>query len=91
MSEILDEYKEENQENSRKNLTFIRLMGVLVLVVLFGIYVGDMLFGKSSLDVLLNLQMDKEDLQKKVLHLKAENAKLQKDYLELYQLDSESQ
>ncbi len=74
-----------------KNVAILKIVGILLLVVVFGIYVGDMLFGTSSLDVLLNLQMDKEDLQKKVLHLKAENAKLQKEYFELYQLDFESQ
>jgi len=46
--------------------------------------------GKSSLDVLLNLQTDKETLSNKVMELKNKNAVLQKEYFELKDLDPDS-
>ncbi len=87
MDEILDEYENKKIEKNNKSLIFLKLFGLVILVVLFGIYVGNMLFGKSSLDVLLNLQEDKKKLINRVYHLKKENARLQKEYFELKQLD----
>ncbi len=91
MSEILDEYERDNVRKKQQNYIIVKSVGLFVLVVLFGIYVGDMLFGKSSLDVLLSLKVDKEELQKKVLTLKKENARLHKDHLGLVQLTQETQ
>ena len=90
MSEILEEYEEEKVKRFYTSRLILKLFGVGVLVVLFGIYVGDLLFGRSSLDVLLGLQSDKELLERKVYELKHENAKLQKEYFELKQLDPDS-
>lgn len=89
MSEILNEYESGSIKKAYKNKTYLKLVGLGVLVILFGIYVGDMLFGKSSLDVLLNLQDDKSNLEQSVKKLKKDNAVLQKKYFELKQLDPE--
>jgi len=92
MSEILEEFEEEIDKGDSKELFFyLKIFSLLVVVVGFGIYVGDMLFGKSSLDVLLNLQADKEILQKSVEAFKQENAILQKEYFELKDLDPENE
>jgi len=92
MSEILEEFEEEIDKRDSKGLFFyLKIFSLLVVVVGFGIYVGDMLFGKSSLDVLLNLQADKEILQKSVEAFKQENAILQKEYFELKDLDPENE
>ncbi|HJE66223.1 hypothetical protein [Campylobacter avium] len=42
-----------------------------------------MLFGQSSLDTLLSLQATKEELNKRIVWLKKQNAEAQKDYFEL--------
>ncbi len=84
---ILDEYGEGEIRKLNKDKMLVRLFFLLLLVVFFGIYIGDMLFGRSSLDVLLELQMQKEGLQKQVIYLENQNAKLQKEYFELKQLD----
>ena len=92
MSEILEEFEEEIGKRDSKGVFFyLKIFSLLVVVVGFGIYVGDMLFGKSSLDVLLNLQADKEILQKSVEAFKQENAILQKEYFELKDLDPENE
>jgi cell division protein FtsB len=91
MSEILEEFEEEIEKRESKSASFyLKIFSLLVIVVGFGIYVGDMLFGKSSLDVLLNLQSDKQILQQSVENLKKENAILQKEYFELKDLDPDS-
>ncbi len=92
MSEILEEFEEEIDKRDSKGVSFyLKIFSLLVVVVGFGIYVGDMLFGKSSLDVLLNLQSDKQILEKSVETFKQENAILQKEYFELKDLDPESE
>ncbi len=71
MSEILEEFEEEIEKRESRSVSFyLKIFSLLVVVVGFGIYVGDMLFGKSSLDVLLNLQSDKQILQQSVENLK---------------------
>ncbi len=91
MSEILEEFEEEIEKRESRSVSFyLKIFSLLVVVVGFGIYVGDMLFGKSSLDVLLNLQSDKQILQQSVENLKKENAILQKEYFELKDLDPDS-
>lgn len=90
MSEILEEYEAKAIKKLHKNRLALKMAALGILVIIFGVYVGNMLFGKSSLDVLLNLQTQKEYLQKSVIDLKKENARLQKQYFELRQLDPES-
>ncbi len=72
---------------SQKNMPIIKLLFSIGIVILLGIYIGDTLFGKSSLNVLLILQDDKSRLKRRVVELKEENSILQKKYFELYQLD----
>ena len=92
MSEILEEFEEQTQKRDSKGVSFyLKVFSLLVLVVGFGVYVGDMLFGKSSLDVLLNLQSEKQILERSVDTFKEQNAILQKEYFELKDLDPESE
>ncbi len=85
MSEVLDEF--EDERGSSGFFFYLKILGLALIVLLFGLYIGDVLFGKSSLDVLLNLQEDKDTLMVKIQSLKEENAVLQKEYFELRQLD----
>ena len=56
-------------------------------ILLFGIYVGILLYGENSLTVLNHLKEKKEMLKQEEKHLKAENQKLQKELFELKQLE----
>lgn len=90
MSEILDEY--DNTDGIfHKILKYIRptLRYVIatICVAMFAFYVGNMMFGKRSLDVMLSLQSKKERLSEDVEILKKMNARLQKDYFELQGLE----
>ncbi len=86
MSEVLDEF-EEGSKSSFDKLFYGKLLLLVLLVIAFGIYVGDVLFGKSSLEVLLDLQDKKSELIKNVQEIKEQNAILQKEYFELKQLE----
>lgn len=85
MSDILEEYNDK--EKGLGFFLYLKVIALAFVVLLFGLYIGDVLFGKSSLDILLNLQEDKDTLVVKIKNLKDENAILQKEYFELRQLD----
>jgi cell division protein FtsB len=91
MSELLEEFEDETTKETKKEPSFyFKILTLVVIIIGFGIYVGDMLFGKSSLDVLLNLQEAKEQYKLGVEKLKEENAILQKEYFELKDLDPDN-
>ena len=56
-------------------------------ILLFGIYVGVLIYGENSLTVLNQLKEKKEGLTLEEKILKEENQKLQKEYFELKQLE----
>lgn len=56
---------------------------IALAVVMAALFVGEMLFGKNSLEVYLNLQKNEASLEKKIYQLKNQNATLQKKYFEL--------
>jgi cell division protein FtsB len=87
MSKVLDNYEEEDEGGEDTALFYLKIIALAIVVLGFGLYIGDVLFGKSSLDVLLNLQEDKDTLGAKIQSLKEENAVLQKEFFELRQLD----
>lgn len=59
----------------------------MVCIIALGIYVGDILFGERSLEVLNKLQEEKRFLSEDIIKLKDKNAQLQKEYLEKKALD----
>ncbi len=56
-------------------------------ILLFGIYVGVLMYGENSLTVLNQLKEKKYRLSLEDKALKIENQKLQKEYFELKQLE----
>lgn len=56
-------------------------------ILLFGIYVGVLMYGENSLTVLNQLKEKKESLSLEDKVLKIENQRLQKEYFELKQLE----
>ncbi|RLA80696.1 MAG: hypothetical protein DRG78_10510 [Epsilonproteobacteria bacterium] len=63
---------------------------VLVFIVLgFGIYLGVLLYGTNSLEVLFGLQDYEEYLNSEIFRLKDENAELQREYFELKEISAQ--
>jgi len=56
-------------------------------ILLFGIYVGILIFGENSLTVLNQLKEKKQGLIQEEKSLKIENQRLQKEFFELKQLE----
>ena len=91
------DFVQNERKNFKERLNFINpfspfkqifsAIALIVCVVLAGIFVGDVLFGKRSFEVLRRLQQEKAFLFTDVERLKKENAELQKLYLERRSLD----
>ncbi len=79
--------KEFSFTSKRKLFFIIKISFLVILVVGLGIYIGDLLFGKNSLEVLLGLDEQKSVLQQDIKKYKHDNAVLQKNYFELLQLE----
>lgn len=72
---------------SRLNFSVLKALIIILIVISLGIYIGNILFGKNSIEVLNALEYDKSRLQEVIIKLKNDNAALQKEYFELRQLD----
>jgi len=64
----------------------LALLGVLAL----GIYIGILLFGDNSLEVLLSIEEYQDYLNTEVENLKDANSQLQKEYFELKELERDT-
>jgi len=75
--------KEEGIADFSLKTFLVTIIGIL----LFGIYVGVLMYGENSLTVLNQLKEKKRNLIQKERALKVENQRLQKVYFELKQLE----
>lgn len=89
MNEILDELPKPKRVNQAYWSYFV-FAGLTIFVLAAGIYVGNTLFGKRSLDVMLDLYAQRDTLKHEVSKLQEQNAALQKEYFELKGLDPDS-
>ena len=64
----------------------LKIIFVIVAAFLFLIYIYNLMFGQRSYTRLIDLQNEYKTLQKSVKDLKKQNAKLQKEYFELKEL-----
>jgi len=91
MSDLLDEIEAEQSLPKRYfGLSWKKLSLFSLIVTLSGIYIGIILFGENSLQVLLNLEEYENFLYQEVSTLKVQNASLQKELFELNELDPDS-
>jgi cell division protein FtsB len=74
-------------EKGLAGLSLQTLLFTTIAILLFGIYVGVLMYGENSLTVLLHLQEKKMALQQEARLLKSQNQQLQKEYFELKQLE----
>ena len=58
-----------------------------IVVVLFGVYISNLIYGNNSLRIVTNLKEERKYLQEEILVLKKENALLHKRYLEWEDVD----
>jgi cell division protein FtsB len=65
----------------------LKIVLVILLSFLFGIYIFNLLFGEKSFSRMVDLEKEYKTLDKKVKDLKKENTILQKEYFELKELE----
>ena len=75
--------KEEGIADFSLKTFLVTMIGIL----LFGIYIGVLMYGENSLTVLNQLKEKKRNLIQDERALKVENQRLQKVYFELKQLE----
>ena len=67
----------------------LKIILIIITAIILAFYIVDLMFGKRSLSRMIDLNNDLEVLNKKVYALKKKNAKLQKEYFELKELEGE--
>ena len=75
------------EEGSIAGLSLKIFLVTVLGILLFGIYVGVLVYGENSLTVLNQLKEKKQGLSLEEKILKVENQRLQKEYFELKQLE----
>ena len=70
-------------------LSLSKFFFLFFIVVTLGIYLGVLLYGTSSLEILFGLQDYEIYLQDEVTRLKLENAELQREYFELKEISAQ--
>jgi len=89
--EELFEDIESHQSFTQKylGLSLGKFFLLVVLVIFLGVYIGTLLYGTNSIEVLLGLQDYEDYLQSEVKNLKAQNAELQREYFELKEISAQ--
>ncbi|HFB53482.1 MAG TPA: hypothetical protein ENJ67_02005 [Sulfurimonas autotrophica] len=80
---------EESITQKYLGLSLGKFFLLVTLIVLLGIYLGIILYGTNSLEVLFGLQDYENYLQDEVVRLKKENAELQREYFELKEISAQ--
>jgi len=88
-----EEFEVEHDLDIIQKYLGLKLKTFLLLVFFvigMGVYIGIILYGKNSVQVLLKLQTYETYLQGDIAYLKEQNANLQKEFFELKEISGES-
>ena len=69
-------------------LSLAKFLVLFLIVLALGVYLGIILYGTNSLEVLFGLQDYENYLQNEITSLKNENAELQREYFELKEISA---
>lgn len=75
------------ESNKDVVLGYLKFIFLACVIILFGIYIGNTLFGDSSIEVLLELEDNEEFYISEIEKLGTSNEILQKKFFELKQLE----
>lgn len=70
-------------------LSALKFLLLVIMVLAFGVYIGLLLYGTNSIEILLELQEYEIYLEDEVFRLKHENAELQREYFELKEISAQ--
>jgi len=90
-TEELYEGIDETQSLTEKylGLSLTKFLVLVSMVLGIGIYLGILMYGTNSLEVLFGLQDYEQYLNSEIFKLKHENAGLQKEYFELKEISAQ--
>jgi len=90
-TEELYEGIDETQSITEKylGLSLTKFLVLVSMVLGIGIYLGILMYGTNSLEVLFGLQDYEQYLNSEIFKLKHENAGLQKEYFELKEISAQ--
>ncbi len=74
-------------EEGIAGFSFKTFLVTVLGILLFGIYVGILMYGENSLTVLNQLKTKKQELLQEKRAIKIKNQRLQKEFFELKQLE----
>ena len=87
--ELYDEIDTQQSITQRYlGLSLVKFTLLVVIVLCLGIYVGVLLYGTNSVEILLGLDEYENFLENYIERLKLENAALQKEYFELKEISA---
>ena len=75
-----------NREANILGLSIKVILIIAIVMMLFGVYIGVLLYGENSLSVLNELKRTERRLSEEAKELKSEKQRLQKESFELIQL-----
>ena len=84
--ELLSRDSSVSWPESHLGLSWKKIIVIASCVIVIGIYLGNIFFGKNSVDALWRLQEYENTLSSEVEQLKSENALMQKEYFELKEI-----
>jgi hypothetical protein len=88
--ELYDEIDTRQSVTQRYlGLSLSKFFLLIAIVISLGVYLGIILYGTNSLEVLYGLDDYENYLQNEIVHLKSENAELQREYFELKEISAE--
>lgn len=70
-------------------LSFSRFFVLLLMIIVIGVYVGNILYGANSMEVLVGLQDYETYLKTQTHELKNQNAELQREYFEIKEISAQ--
>ena len=90
-NEELYEDIDDSQSITEKylGLSLGKFLFLFLIVLAVGIYIGILLYGTNSLEVLFELQDYEDYLHSEVYRIKDENAELQREYFELKEISAQ--
>ena len=91
MNEELYEDIDNTQSITQRylGLSLVKFLILAFIVLAIGVYLGILLYGTNSLEVLFGLQDYEEYLHDEIYRLKDENAELQREYFELKEISAQ--
>ena len=87
--ELLENLESQSITQKYLGLSTSKFFFILFVVLFASYYIGSLLFGNNSVEVMMGLEDYENYLKDEIVRLKSENAELQKEYFELKEISAQ--